>query len=159
MRKSLLIAAAAIVILLPAALLAGHHGAKGHDHPGMAMIHHALEQLNLTAAQKEQVHGVFSAHREELAAELARLKTGHEALRAAVHAPVLDEAAVRSAARSVGEVREDLAVTHARLVGEFRQILNAEQRQKAHEMLAGMHSRCEGILADIHAHLLEGPKK
>lgn len=154
MRKRLLIAAAALSIL-PATLLATHaHDKNAHGHG--ALLRHAAEKLELTDEQKERVHGVFAAHRGEIAAELARFRTAHEALFQAVRTP-LGEAEVRAAARGLGEAGEELAVLHARLMGEIRRVLTPEQFEKAQALFSQLHGKGGRVLEHLSEHLAGAP--
>ena len=94
----------------------------------------ALERLDLTDAQREQVRAVVQAHDQELKALNDRSFAARKALELAVMADTFDEGAIRARSADMAAVEADLAVTRARIRSEVFQMLTPEQRAKAREL-------------------------
>jgi protein CpxP len=100
-----------------------------------------LRQLELTDAQREQLRGVMQSHQAEFREIGDRLRTAHEALRAAVTADAVDEPAIRARSADVAAIQADAAVLRARVHQEVFSLLTAEQQAKARELKAQAEAR------------------
>jgi Spy/CpxP family protein refolding chaperone len=100
----------------------GFHGGRGPGGPG-GPEGGALRELNLTAAQKEQIHGVMESFHPQMQALRAREETDRDALRAAP--PGTAEATARSQTLEADH-REERALRH-QVEERIKPILTPEQ--------------------------------
>jgi Spy/CpxP family protein refolding chaperone len=103
----------------------------------------ALGQLDLTAAQREQVHGILQQHRDEARALMQQARAARQTLNKAVETLPVDEAAIRSASTGLAEVHTQQALARARVRSEVWQLLTPEQRAKAETLKAEMRERAK----------------
>jgi Spy/CpxP family protein refolding chaperone len=154
-KSKILILSSAVALLIPALLLAqaakDHMGMMGMGHGDM--VKHIVKQLDLTPDQVQQVKTIFANHKAELTTEVAALKTTRGTLFDAVHADTLDEAAIRAAAAQESQAHVDLALTHAKMLGEVRQVLTPEQQPKLKALLTHVRGLSDKIFSHIQAHL------
>ena len=94
----------------------------------------ALDQLNLSDAQKQQVRDITQRDREQMRTTMQRLDEAMQAQRAAINQVPVNEQAVRAAAAQVASVQADLAVAQARVHADIWNILTPEQQTKAKEL-------------------------
>lgn len=83
--------------------------------------------LDLTDDQRVAVEQAFAAHRETVEGRRDALRDARRSLGAAMESDTFDEGAIRAASAAVAAIEADLAVERARLRGELRTILTAEQ--------------------------------
>ena len=136
----LIITALAAVALLAAPVLAqggpmkpgrcAGHGAHG---PGMG-LHRGLEQLDLSAEQREQLEQIRARHQEETRLSHDQLQAAHERFADLAHAETLDETALREAAATMAEARTEMMIARAGMMNEIRQILTPEQLEQFQQM-------------------------
>ena len=101
----------------------------------------ALGQLDLSDAQKQQVHDIAQRHRQAMQPVMQRLRQAMMAERSAVEAMPVNEAAVRAAAQDIATAQGDLAVDRARMHSEVFSILTVEQQTKAKQLEAQAQTR------------------
>jgi periplasmic protein CpxP/Spy len=146
------ISTAAIGLALAGLLTVGftHAGGPGmgpgHGGHGEAMMH-LLSQLDLSDAQKTQVHGILDDEHPKLAPLFEASMKARHALELAIHAPTFDESAIRAAAAQAGAAEADLAVEKGRLASRIRAVLTPEQ-QKQMEALHEQAGRHHGPWGD-----------
>jgi periplasmic protein CpxP/Spy len=124
----------------PAQMGPGGGRGQGPWARGMA-LGFALGQLDLTAAQRDQVRGILAQHREETQGLRDQALEARRALDQAIQALPVDEGAIRSASAALGEVRTQQALARARVRSEVWNVLTPEQRAKAETMRAQMRER------------------
>lgn len=112
---------------------------RGPRHSGFG--ERAFAQLNLTDTQREQIRDVRQRHQPELTEARTRLRTAHEAHRAAAEALPVDEAKIRATSQALSEAQADMAVLRARVHGEVWTLLTPEQQAKAKELRAERQER------------------
>lgn len=93
-------------------------------------------EVNLTAAQREQVRQVLLSHKAEIAGTARTLHDKRVAVRTAVLSEKADEAQIRAAVDELSKVAADAAVKAAKLRGELAPILTPDQRQLVGKFLA-----------------------
>ena len=96
----------------------------------------ALGQLDLTEAQREQVHAILQQHREESRALMGQARAARRAVNEAVEAATPDEAAIRAASANLAEAETQMALMRARVRSEVLQVLTPEQRATAEALTA-----------------------
>jgi Spy/CpxP family protein refolding chaperone len=101
----------------------------------------ALGQLDLSAAQKQQVRDITQRHRQTMQPVMQRMEQAMMAEHTAVDAMPVNEAAVRGAAQDVAAAQADLAVDQARMHSDIFSILTVEQQTKAKELEAQAQAR------------------
>jgi len=101
----------------------------------------ALGQLDLTAAQREQVHAILQQHRDESRVLAKQARAAREALDQAVEAPTIDEGAIKAATANMAEAHAQMALLRARVRADVLQVLTPEQREKAEALKAQMRER------------------
>lgn len=94
------------------------------------MFARVARALDLTDDQKTQVKGILKAHASEITAQIIASRNARKALRDAVMAEPVDEAAIRARAADAGRVHADGAVLFARIRAEVDPLLTADQRDK-----------------------------
>lgn len=99
-----------------------------------SIVLEAIERLDLSASQRAEIREIVGDHRDELAVELAAVRSARSGLFDQIHAETFDEAAVRAQAAAVAAAEAELAVTRASLVQQLRAVLTEEQRQEAAAM-------------------------
>ena len=111
-----------------------------HGHGMHGMMHgkrlEFLSALNLTEAQKAAAKSIFDQAKQESAPVIEQLKSGHEAMEAAVKANKSD-AELNQIAASQGTLMGQLAGIHARSFARVYAQLTPEQKAKADELHAG----------------------
>ena len=123
------------------------HGRAGHGEPMM----HLLSQLNLSDAQKTQVHGILEEEHPRMAPLMDASMKARHALEQAIHAPAFDENAIRAAAAQAGNAEADLAVEKGRLASRIRAVLTPEQQKQMdalHEQARQHHGAWHDAAAD-----------
>lgn len=123
---------------------AGHGFAPGHGPMGLGRLFH---ELDLSAAQRDQLHEIMDRHHSGPAAEVA--KAFHEAQRQAEELaldPMADESRIVEAVRAAAAEAESLALEKHRLAVEIFGILTPEQQQMYREHLeeGTLHPRGRG---------------
>jgi protein CpxP len=102
-----------------------------------------LRDLDLTDAQREQVHALMQRHRDEFRAAAEKTMQARRALGSASEASAVDENAIRSAASALGDAEGEFAILRARVRGEVWDVLTPEQRQKAEALRQQREQRLE----------------
>lgn len=138
--RNKVLALAGAAVLAPVLLFAA--AAAPTTHQG-GFSQHMAQKLGLSDEQTQQVQTIFANHKAEMSASMAQMKTARTALFDAVHADNFDESAVRAAAANVATVEADLAVSHAKIASEVRNILTPDQQVKAKAMLATMRAHSQ----------------
>lgn len=133
--RKLMILVAAILVLIPLAAGAQHFGRGPERLFGHGFLMGRMaERLELTDGQRDEVHGILEANRDQfepLLIEQARL---HKELADAIHAEVFDEGVVREVAGKLGEAGVEMAVLRGRVAQEVMIVLTPEQRAEAREL-------------------------
>ena len=96
-------------------------------------------ELNVTDEQKEKIHAIIAGKKKEILPVAKGVWAKRVALRDAVLADKPDEAAIRKAADELGKAIGDAAVLGAKVVGEVKPVLTAEQRER----IKKFHDECE----------------
>ena len=113
-----------------------HGGMRGGVMSGLP-----LRALELTDAQREQVHGIMTARQSEFRALHERLRAARQAEQAAVTRVPVDENEVRTRVSELSAVQADLAVLRARVHEQIFQLLTPEQQAKAKTIAAERQKR------------------
>jgi len=115
----------------------GHaRGPMGMDGEPAFMMGMMMGQLDLDEGQKQALHEKMRANHEEMAAAMDQMHAARQALAQAIHAPELDETAIRSAAADTAAVEGDLAVARARMLQQVRALLTTQQQEKLEAIMA-----------------------
>ena len=159
-RKSVL-AGAGIAVLGVAGLVAGRLSAGAfppgaHSDFGPRTFSRIARALDLSDDQKSQVKAVLKTHASEIETQIKASATARRAVHAAVLAQPLDEAAIRAAAQTLGQVHADGAVLFAKIRAEVQPILTEEQRAKIQKLHERMGNRAESAVKSFEAFLGSG---
>ena len=106
-----------------------HHG-EGRHGGGMR----ALQALNLTEAQRDQI---FKIHHDQAPAfrdQMKKVRASREQLQTLARADRLDDAAVRRAADTQAKAISDLAVMRVQTASRVRALLTPEQKTRLDQM-------------------------
>jgi Spy/CpxP family protein refolding chaperone len=109
---------------------AGRHGGHGSHGGGMR----ALQALNLTEAQRDQI---FKIHHDQAPAfreQMKKVRASREQLQTLAKADRLDEAAVRRAADTQAKAISDLAVMRVQAASRVRAVLTPEQKTRLDQL-------------------------
>ena len=157
MRRKMFILA---VLLIPICLVAvatlaqgpyhsRHSGAAGMSEERMGRV---FDRLGLDEQQREQMTQIHEQHRQVTEPMREQVEAAQQTLAELVHAPEMDEAAIRDAVASMAETQADLFVAQAEMFQEVRQILTPEQleqleqiRGRHHGMMPRHHGRGHGF--------------
>ncbi len=139
MKKRILVIASIAVLIVAATVLAlaqGHmgQGEKRRGGPG-DMLEHISQALNLTDAQKEQAKAIFESQKAAGEERHAKLEEIHKQLEAATANGQFDETAVRNLANQQAQLQADEMVDHMRMHSKLYNLLTAEQKAKADQMM------------------------
>ena len=116
-----------------------HHGGMFGGQHRLAFL---TKQLNLTDAQQAAAKDIFSQARTDSQPFIEQLKTGHEAVAAAVKAGKSD-AEVAQIAQQQGAVMGQLAAVHAKAMARFYAQLTPDQKTKAEQLHDQMKAHFE----------------
>jgi protein CpxP len=100
-----------------------------------------LEKLNLTDAQKNQMHSIMTEERPKIKPLVQNLKEGRDQLRTLRKSGQFDEAKVRAIAKGQADIRTELIVEKERVKSKIYAILTPEQRAQAEQMRESWKAR------------------
>jgi Spy/CpxP family protein refolding chaperone len=113
---------------------------KGFGKHG-GMFQEVLTKLQLSDSQKQDVANVLKQHREEMQGLRSQMFDARQALFQAVTADPANEHAVREAAAKAADLEVQLAVNRAKVFGEIRKLLTAEQQTTLQKLTSEFASR------------------
>ena len=117
-------------------------GPRGGGFGGpMGMGGFGLRGLDVTDAQRQQIQGIFEAHKDQLKAVGDATMEARKALHEAMASDTADEATIRQLAAAVGAAETEAIVLQAKVRKEVFQVLTPEQQQKAKELRGRMNER------------------
>lgn len=119
------------------------------------ILQRAVEKLELTDAQKQQIKAELRTEKDTLKELLGRLHEARQELREAIRASDATEAKVRAASSKVAAVRSDLAVERLKLHGKIAPILTEKQKAKIAEFEARVDEFVTEVLERIGERLTE----
>ena len=96
---------------------------------------HMLHRLGLTEGQRDEIRRLLDQHREQTRPQLRQVSERRLDLFDRIHAPELDEAAIRDRAIAVATAEAEIAVARAVLLQQVRRLLTPEQLEDAQKML------------------------
>jgi Spy/CpxP family protein refolding chaperone len=99
------------------------------------------DDLDLSDAQREEIHGIFEAARFEGEPLWAAVNESRGQLMEASAAEPFSEADVRAAATRLGNAEAEIAIHRARVMAQVRTVLTPEQRERAQELMQRMRER------------------
>jgi periplasmic protein CpxP/Spy len=103
----------------------------------------ALQALNLTDAQREQVREIRERYREQGRALSQRLGEAADKQRQAIETLPVNETLITSATQDMTQAQVDVAIQQARLNAEVWSVLTAEQQAQASKLRAERQARME----------------
>jgi Spy/CpxP family protein refolding chaperone len=125
------------VIVAVSATAASAHRWSGSDH---GLIARLVRGGELTDTQKDQARQIFAAHREQLRALRAQLRTASEALQARMYGPdALTAADVAPLVEQIEQLRGQLVQERLEVALEIRNLLTPEQLSKAAQFRPHRH--------------------
>jgi Spy/CpxP family protein refolding chaperone len=147
-------AAAAIVIAASVVIVAQAQGRGPRSHGfgpfghargafGWALLQHALDDLDVSQSQREQLHGVLQGRRDEIRAVAQRFVAAGRSLTDLALADQVDEAAIRAQAAALGDAAADAALLRASIHAQTAQILTPEQQQALREHRTRFRARID----------------
>lgn len=119
----------------------GRFGGPGGPGPGGGPAGIALDRLNLSDAQKDQVKQILQSHQADTQSLVQREMAARQALEDAVSGDAFDEGAVRARSADLASVEADLAVSRARIRSEVFQVLTPDQQAQVRQMQADAKQR------------------
>lgn len=125
----------------------GPHGGP-HGGPDAGAMHGFLggliaDDLDLSDAQREEIHGILDAARAEGEPLWAEVNASRGQLMDASAAEPFSEADVRAAAARLANAEAEIAIHRAGIMGQVRTVLTPEQRERAQELMQRMRERRE----------------
>jgi len=102
---------------------------------GGGVLHHILNQLNLSADQRTSINGILAAQRQNVEAARQQMLAARQTLLQTINADVFNEAKVREAANAMSALEADRAVATARLLHDVRAVLTPEQQAQLQQAL------------------------
>jgi Spy/CpxP family protein refolding chaperone len=100
-----------------------------------------LRGLNLTEAQRQQVHTLMQQSREQNRDLASRLRQAREAHRTATEAIPFNEQTIRSAMQALVDAETEAAVARAKLRADILALLTPEQQAQAAKLKAERQSQ------------------
>lgn len=156
-QKSALVGAAVVALavggLLAGRVSAGAFPGKAHGDFGPRTFGRIARALNLSDDQKAQVKTILKSHASEIEAQMKASAAARHAVHDAVLAQPIDEAAIRAAAQTLGQVHADGAVLFAKIRTEVQPILTEEQRAKIQTFREKARSRADSAVKSFEAFL------
>jgi protein CpxP len=116
----------------------GGRGGRGLMGPGLA-----LQALNLTDAQREQVREIRERFREQGKALSQRLREAADKQRQAIETLPVNETLITSATQDMTQTQVDVAIQEARLHAEVWSVLTPDQQAQATKLRAERKARME----------------
>jgi Spy/CpxP family protein refolding chaperone len=116
----------------------GGRGAFGPGGPGLA-----LNELNLSDTQKEQVREIRDRYREQTQLVAQRLNATAEKQRQAIETLPVNETLITSTTQDMTAPQVDLAIQQARLNADIWAVLTPEQQAQATKLRAERKARME----------------
>jgi protein CpxP len=107
----------------------------------MGMGGFGLRGLDVTDAQRQQIQGIFEAHKDQLKAVGDATMEARKALHEAMASDAADEATIRRLSAAVGAAETEALVLQVKVRKEAFQVLTPEQQQKAKELRGRMNER------------------
>lgn len=107
------------------------------------------QKLGLSQQQRTEIHGIVTAHRDEIRPIPKDVAAKRKALREAVLGEPSDEQAIREAAKSLGDAIADAAVVASKVVGEVRPVLTTEQVETLKELRQQRDEAVGGFLDEM----------
>lgn len=119
-------------------------GQMGHG-PGMEHAQEVMAQLNLTEAQKQQIHQLMSESQAKHKDVMQQMMKLHEQLRDQVFADDgPNEADAKATARQISDLQQDMMQSQIDLHARISKVLDPAQRKKMREMPMGGMMRMMG---------------
>ena len=125
------------------------HAATTDESPARGRIAEKLAKLGVTAEQKAQVKDILHKHQPTAQPMIKQFVAERRALRDTIHAPSVDESAIRTQAEKVAKVGANLAVERAQVVHKIRSVLTPEQLQKLNGIEIDVDARIDQFLDRI----------
>jgi protein CpxP len=119
----------------------GPYGGRGGRGPGGAGL--ALNQLNLTDAQREQVREIRDRNRDQTQTLVRRLDDAATKQRDAVETIPVNETLITSTSQDLAQVQTEMAIQEARLNSEIWSILTPDQQAQATKLRAERKAQME----------------
>jgi protein CpxP len=120
----------------PSATIEGQHQWRQH--------HHGFwKALNLTDAQRQQLHQMLQSDKSANKGLLLNLLNAEKALREAIAKNPNDETTIRSLSATVGNARTELTVQRAKIRTQLVAILTPEQKEKLTQLDRERESRLQ----------------
>ncbi len=126
---------------------------KLHGHGGGFMGFKFLKELNLSDTQKTQIANILAKHQEEGKNLFTNLGEAKKNLLELTTADEFNEAAVRQAAQAAASVKEELAVTGAKIFAEIKPVLTTEQLTLLKTRKAEMFEKMKARMTSKHSKL------
>ena len=140
MKKWMVVASVLALVLCGTVMVsfaqeAGPHkafmGGPGHG-PGMGMM---LHELNLTDAQKEQVHAIMKANHATMKPLMLQMEQNRAALLAATANGAYEPAKIQVLAAQQAQLHAAMTVNHEAIQHQiYTQVLTSEQQAKAEQL-------------------------
>jgi protein CpxP len=122
----------------------GFGGRGGPGGPlGRGGVGLALNELNLTDAQREQVREIREGSREQTQALVRRLGEAADKQRQAIETLPVNETLITSATQDMTQVQVEVAIQEARVNAEIWSVLTPEQQAQATKLRAERKARME----------------
>ena len=120
----------------------GGRGGRGFG-PGPGGLGWALNALNLTEAQREQVREIRERYRDQTRQFAERLNAAAEKQRRAIETLPVNETLITSTTQDMTQAQVDIAIQEARLNSEIWSVLTTEQQAQATKLRADRQARME----------------
>ena len=116
----------------------GKHGKHWkHRHK----MHRLWKKLNLSEAQKKEVHAILDEELAKMKPMLEQLKAGREQFNALLKSGPFDEAKIRSVAKAQADTLLEMIVVREHMKSRIYAVLTPEQRTRAEELLKSWQAR------------------
>jgi periplasmic protein CpxP/Spy len=102
-----------------------------------------LRGIDLTDAQRDQLHSIMESHKAEFEQVRTKVRAAHQGMAEVTAADTIDEAAIRAKSAEVAAAMADDAILRAKVRTEVFGILTAEQQQQVKDRRATRQQRMQ----------------
>lgn len=104
-------------------------------------LERSVDELGLTDAQKTSIEALLAEQRTALRSEMVVIRQARQALDAAILAVPTDDGLLQAQARDLSALEARLTLARAQTEAKIFQLLNADQQQKARQLIADAEHR------------------
>jgi len=142
MKKRILIMGGLVALVVCGTVYAATRQGGFHRLFGHRLMDHIARRLDLTETQQTQIKSIIEAEHQKAAPLLEQAANNRQQLHEATRGGKFDEVQVRTIAAQQAQTMTELIVMRERIKARiYTEVLTAEQRSKADQLIQDMQSR------------------